>query len=259
MMSVPYEHPSFPKPPAGSRLWRYMAWSRCQWLVTERRLLMSSLPSFDDKFEGKTPTRVAEALSKALAEAKTDGDRAIIAGNIEKLRHFAAAFYSHYFVSCWHLNDVESAAMWGAYTKTPESVAIRTTIEALRRELPWFVEIGQVRYIDYDAQGFASMNMFEWVMHKRRHYAEEREVRAVASALIPDEIGGREMREQMFELVDKPTAEFFAPLIEPTRLIEAIYLHPSATPEFAAEVAEFCKASGLPMPIPSALAAVGAF
>ena len=252
---APYEHPSFPKPPPGSRLWRYMSWQRFQWLVSERRLYMSQLPSFEDKFEGKTPTLVVESMT----EAKTEDERAVITSNIERLRRFAEAFYPHYYVSCWHLNDVESAAMWGAYTKSPDSVAIRTTIEALRGELPSYVDTGLVRYIDYDLQGFAKLNMFEWVMNKRRHYAEEREVRAVATALILEELGGREMDEHMFEVDGRPGVKVFAPHIDPVRLIDAIYLHPRATPEFAAQVAEFCAANGLPAPLSSALAAAGSF
>jgi hypothetical protein len=47
------------------------------------------------------------------------------------------------------MNPHENNAMWGCYTKQPESVAVRTTYAALRESLPRsYIEMGVVRYID---------------------------------------------------------------------------------------------------------------
>src|SRR5204862_530000 len=39
------------------------------------------------------------------------------------------------YVSCWHINDDESAAMWTVYLGGREGVALQTTVGALRAEL----------------------------------------------------------------------------------------------------------------------------
>jgi hypothetical protein len=142
---------------------------------------MSGLPVLEDRFEGKTPARSIEGWSRALEDAQDEASRQAIRANIDRIRSFAASFYRKYYVSCWHLKDVENATMWQAYTSSANWVAIRTTIEDLRGTLPLCIEIGEVRYIDYQSEGFSGTNMFEWVMHKRRQYADECEVRAVGS------------------------------------------------------------------------------
>ena len=52
---------------------------------------------------------------------------------------------------CWHMNQNENHAMWSCYTKPSESIAVKTTYAALREELPQFIQMGMVRYLDYAA------------------------------------------------------------------------------------------------------------
>ena len=54
---------------------------------------------------------------KGLIEnAESEAKRKIIEGNYEKLSSFADAFRPYYYVSCWHMNAVESSKMWKVYT-----------------------------------------------------------------------------------------------------------------------------------------------
>ncbi len=89
------------------------------------------------------------------------------------------------YVSCWHMNDDESAAMWDVYLGGRDGVALQTTVGALRDELdhgsgqetPVF--LGAVNYLDYARQTWGPYRPFNAVMHKRRSFAHERELRAV--------------------------------------------------------------------------------
>src|SRR5262249_13690076 len=151
------EHPAFPRPDPSAKLWRYMNWDPKFTSLVREERLWMSWLSM---FDDKF-------------EGKTPR------------------------VICWAMSDTEDNLLWGAYTKTPESVAVQTTFERLERPLPQSlvgndINIGMVTYNDYRTQGFKRLNMFERPMHKRRGlYASEREVRALAFAcpFSSEEIG----------------------------------------------------------------------
>ena len=59
------------------------------------------------------------------------------------------------YVSCWHANQTESAAMWELYGASKYTVAIRTTVDGLRRAFrsqdEYAITIGDVKYVDFDS------------------------------------------------------------------------------------------------------------
>src|SRR5215470_12130435 len=79
--------------------------------------------------------------------------------------------------------------MWDRYVKKPDSVAVRTSYSTLRGQLQrGIVELGLVRYIDYDKKPLPSTNLLHRITHKRHFFVDEREVRAVVCAMFPEEI-----------------------------------------------------------------------
>ena len=46
------------------------------------------------------------------------------------------------YVNSWHMNEYESAAMWGLYTKTDEAIAVQSRFARLRECLP-----SEVKYV----------------------------------------------------------------------------------------------------------------
>src|SRR5262249_11707801 len=97
-------------------------------------------------------------------------------------------------VSCWHMNAVESMAMWRLYLTGREGIAVRSTFERFvsafapfdgqdkghnadgtERELR--INAGIVHYVDYD--GDTPLNVPR-ILLKRRSFEHERELRAVA-------------------------------------------------------------------------------
>lgn len=87
------------------------------------------------------------------------------------------------YVSCWHLSDHESEAMWRLYARSGYAVALQTTYERLVRALPAKIHngcfLGLVRYADHHSEVLPEGNVFHPIMHKRTAFAHESEVRAV--------------------------------------------------------------------------------
>ena len=53
-----------------------------------------------------------------------------------------------HFVSCWYINEAESAGMWKLYSSSNDAVCIRTSYRALADELPADCYMGLVDYIN---------------------------------------------------------------------------------------------------------------
>jgi hypothetical protein len=246
-----YQHPAFPQPTnLNAVIWRYMAIEKFEWLVAERRLFMARADLLGDDHEGTTPPAEL-AMWRALAEQATDeAQRRIIEHNSAELSEYAQVFRQHFYVSCWHMAPDENVAMWERYVKTPDSVAIKTSYSTLRGQLQrMIVELGVVRYIDYERQPLPSENMLQRITHKRHFFADEREVRAVVWAMVQGEI-----RHKYIDPFLTTDGLGFTPPVDPQRLIQGIVLHPGASLAFRARVSELCVLKGLPEPELSRLA-----
>jgi hypothetical protein len=77
------------------------------------------------------------------------------------------------------MNEFESLAMWKLYAAHHESVCIQSTYEKLARLLPEQCFLGTVNYIDYSSQFIDLDNALNYIVHKRKGFDHERELRAV--------------------------------------------------------------------------------
>jgi hypothetical protein len=245
-MEEPYTHPAFPQPDDLSvTLWRYMDATRFVWLATWQRLVMPRADLLGDPFEGTTPQGELDWWRQEVANAADEQKRRNIEYNRNFLSRMANMLRNNYFVSCWHMNRHENHAMWRCYTRAPEAVAVITTYENLRECLPNYVYLGIVRYIDYATQRLPTLNMFEYIMHKRSHFEYEREVRAVAVPPV-DEHGRAHFLANLFQSESLPDFEAYAPTIDVKKLIRRVVLHPEAGSSFKAEIAHLCAENALP-------------
>ena len=141
------------------------------------------------------------------------------------------------YISCWHANQYESAAMWNLYAKTEEAVAIETTYEKLAEVLPDNSFLGIVQYIDYQTQWLPEGNTFHPFLHKRRSFEHEREVRAVIQDLPLGDINTTDIK-----LNDK--LGYSAPL-ELNSLITTVHVSPTAPAWFTKLVTNIIAKYGL--------------
>ena len=163
-----------PSPDPAISLWRFLDFTKFVDVLERRALFFSRADLLGDPFEGSLTAANHEWLVRICADMKIGLEP------VEQRRALLRRMRSCAFVSCWHENQHESAAMWRLYARSNEAVAIRTTFGRLRAA--WGrarIECGRVRYIDYTAEMMPEGNIFWPLMHKRRSFGHEQEVRAV--------------------------------------------------------------------------------
>lgn len=227
------EHPAFKAPDdPDAKIWRYLGFAKFVWMLDQRRLSMPHCTRMEDPYEGTTPLAQIERLEAAAKDS----------GEAERLRRLAADFRKGWFVSAWHLNDVESEAMWKLFSGSRNAVALQTTYRRLRDCLPPHVGVGPVRYIDYRSEMLAGSDLFHWIMHKRKSFAHEREVRAVASLHTPDDKGGAAIRAEADQFG-------YYPRVDLEKMIETVHVHPLAETWFVELVRRVVARHGLNLPV----------
>src|SRR4051794_3172724 len=114
-------HESCPQPQDGTaKVWRYLDLERLIALLSSRELIFPRADSFRDEFEGSVTRGVSEFWARNPISAE------MMARSREEFRRMA-------YVSCWHMNNSESEAMWRLYCPTNAGVALQTTYERLDR------------------------------------------------------------------------------------------------------------------------------
>lgn len=159
----------------------------------------------------------------------------------------------HVAVSCWHRNEVESYAMWKAFTNGSDGVAIKTTVGRLKRALraghDRLFHDGNVRYIDYSRDEFQPNGHsigFEHLFHKARFYEHEREYRLIVQLKLP--VGkGFSSYEDM--LADPDTDASRRIGLDIGELIEEIIVCPYAAGWFKPTVEAYLRRLQLNIPV----------
>jgi hypothetical protein len=251
---IPDSHPAFPQPPdLNVPIWRYMTFDKFESLLTMQRLYFRRADMFPgDLFEGTTPAGDIAAWERAAANAATPDEGRQLLLSREQLAEYAQHYQQNLFINCWHLSEHENVAMWERYTKgETRAVAVKARYGVFKELLRGpVIEMGMVRYIDYDADPLPSVNMMERIMHKRNFYRDEREVRAVMCAVSPDHIKAK--------FIDPHLAADgygWMPPVDVKTLTEGIILHPSAPSDFSDQVASLCATHSIPSPQQSAMSA----
>jgi hypothetical protein len=193
-------------------------------LISRKELFFCRADSFKDPFEGSYSK--ANSVLAPLVYSKTSKDSGI---PIEKLiesqeirNNLLAKFRRQwYYISCWHQNEFESAAMWELYSKGNGALAIETNYERLQKALPESSYMGLVNYIDYQTDWLPEGNTFYPFMHKRKSFEHEKEVRIVIcdEDKIPRTSNGFDLSST------NPNSGIYIP-IELGDIIDAVHISP---------------------------------
>ena len=90
-------------------------------------------------------------------------------------------------ISCWHINDFESAGMWDLYLGGLDGVAIKTNYNCLMNsvtDLKYKVFSAKLQYVDFHKE-MTSNNIYDTLFYKRKSFAHENELRLM---VIPSRI-----------------------------------------------------------------------
>lgn len=182
------EHSSFPPPEDRDvSIWRYMDLVKFLWMIQNNALYFSRSDRLGDPHEGHYTKLLAgyDGILEAIRQQKLTGeDDQTFIDNVKETLHskwtnYIAESKKRFFVSCWHMNDEESAAMWKLYGAQQQSVCVRSTYNRLAQALPNRCHLGCVRYIDYRTDAISVQNVLNFITHKRKSYQHENELRAV--------------------------------------------------------------------------------
>jgi hypothetical protein len=89
-------------------------------------------------------------------------------------------------VSCWHINEHESEAMWQIYTVAGQGIAIESTKAKLEGALGGNgIVVDQVRYMDFESAEIEKGHKRYGLFLKRKSFAHEQELRATIRLPTP--------------------------------------------------------------------------
>lgn len=196
-------------------LWRYLDLPKFISLLDKRALHFVRASDLGDPFEGALSQGTLAArpgfVTATASQLRANGLDWSEADVEAMLSASGGIIRSEAMINCWHMNDHESAAMWGLYCPSGGGVAIRSTAARLSEVLPKQIEdsailVWAVRYVDYDIAAIPEMSLLERLAHKRLSYAHEQELRA--------------------GLIHRDSPPFVAVPVDLSKLVEAVYVAP---------------------------------
>jgi hypothetical protein len=226
------------------RIWRYMDLAKYLAILQRRSLFFPRATLLGDPFEGSSTRPMVAARQYIMKNRASDPALAAYKNLPDSYFSIGEAFkhlVQSYLISCWHMNEHESAAMWSLYLRSNEGVCIQSTYRRLRVCPPRCVLTCEIKYIDYQTEGFSDDNGFNFIAHKRKSFEHERELRAV-----------------FWEMDGRPYAEPYKTKIEPAglwinvdlpSLIETVHISPTADPWLARVIQEVTANYELHVPV----------
>lgn len=216
------------------KVWRYMDFTKFVSLLELRSLYFARSDLLGDPFEGTMPANNFRFYSLVY------GTPPITPTGLDQLAKRRQELRARVYINCWHMNELESFAMWNSYARSNEAVAIQSTYESLRSCLPPAIQVGCVQYIDYKIDFVPEDNLLRPFLYKRKSFEHERELRALIDVEDDDEttwVGqtvGSVGRVVSIALED---------------LIERIYIAPTSPGWFAELVCSVVTKYGLKKPV----------
>lgn len=190
-------------------------------LLETGSLFFARADLFSDYFEGSfTKYDIAKIHAEKDVES---GIKEAMLKNVTDIQKF---FPKTRFLNCWSINDHESAALWKIHTNNNQGVAIQSTFQKFVdsfHKTDRLVNVGKVKYLDYEHESFGLNNVVLPFLHKRKSFEYENEIRAIIEE-YPDELIPEE-----FEKISKKGIYIDVDL---NVLIESICIAPSAQPWF---------------------------
>jgi hypothetical protein len=232
------DHPTFHKPKdIDVKIWRYMSLAKFLWMLQNGALYFSRSDLMGDPFEGHYSRVTAMSEESFVAAQMThpifaEMGEAVHRRNFRKMIADVPADKRELFLSCWHMNEAESLAMWKLYAFQRESICIQTTFRQLELALPNEAFLGVVHYLDYDRHYISVADAFTYITHKRKSFEHERELRSVMWRPI----------SKNFSLVGD--RGMIVP-IDTNALVDNIFVNPDSDPILEQVVSGLAKTCGL--------------
>ena len=180
------EHPSFTRPKGNKlKIWRYMDFTKYLSLIETKTLHFARSDTLGDPFEGSYPEKNVKQREKSFTNFLNQlpsGPRMIVKEKTFNFSNIYQQIRYLIYISSWHENQYESAAMWKLYLQSNEGIAVQSTFGRFKDcFLPNTPEIyiGEVQYRDYSQEKIPEGNFYAPFLHKRKSFEHEKELRAL--------------------------------------------------------------------------------
>lgn len=213
-------------PKENEKIWRYTDFYKYVDLLTTSELHFARADSLEDIFDCSYIPFLNEDSRRSFSE------NLYTKKEILQISDFCRFFV---YLNCWHINDVESAALWKLYSENKyETIAIQSTFGKLKSEIGQSrndVYISKVRY-DPEHAGTPIPNNpraksytgAERIIYKRKSFEHEKELRAFIYN-GHEEIRAMESKHEVEQLkIQRP--DCIRIKIKPSNLIESVYISP---------------------------------
>ena len=207
-----------------------MRLSRFVEMLETQKIYFAAATEFNDPFEGAVAIQPHDWPTDPRYDQPEMLDKAF-----EALRRLTK-------ISCWHIEDYESTAMWDLYAGLGKGVAISSTplkvsqgLVPFRLKPEYGVEDlwgGQVQYHDLMVEQLKA-GMLERFFRKHRAFSWEKEFRFAISLRLAEEYG-----------VSVPDDGILVGL-EPTAIIDGVHIGPSLLEDERSNIAKICADHGL--------------
>lgn len=152
-------------------------------ILVKDSIAFPRVDKFDDPYEGYASNYLELAKKSYMNNPfmKNAYDGFVETG---LLRNLIKILNLNSYISCWHLNEYESAAMWKLYCKSSDSLVIKTTVGKLKYSLTDHINdlsFGGVIY-DYKyekTQNLELINLSDPLFTKRESFEHEKEFRVI--------------------------------------------------------------------------------
>lgn len=204
-------------------------------------------------FASLTYATAPEELKKAL-NLKDEGTFEALFGHLRRTGEIAKRMRALTYVNSWHVLEHESAAMWSLYLRSQDGIAIQSTYASLTDSLAacdeFPIHVGLIRYIDYNTEGIPGGQVLFPMMHKRKSFEHECELRALI--WIPEVEGKKRPGADVFNSPEQnPYREMqgFYVKTDMDMLIHQIFVAPSAPSWIVEIVAALAARYGVKKPV----------
>ncbi|WP_338452314.1 DUF2971 domain-containing protein [Niallia oryzisoli] len=219
------EHKDFEVPEnENTKIWRYMDFTKFISLLETKSLFFARSDKFEDPYEGRLNQVTIDffklQFNKGIPSDQSDLAFESFMKEVEESRKVAT-------INCWHMNEVESDAMWKLYLKNNEGIAIQSTFKRLCEAFSLTdseINIGKVIYEDFNNYIFPLRgNLTANFLVKRKSFEHEKEIRAIHWR-VSRQFGWRNLGEGKFPIVDY--GENIP--VDISTLIEKVYIAPNS-------------------------------
>lgn len=159
-------------------------------MISNNGLFFSRADNFMDPYEGSV-SHVNKYLRGEFMPDVTEETMKYRAEFMKRIKQWT-------FISCWHMSDFESDAMWRLYATTEKSIAICSTVGQLVSVLDNETRLGPVQYKDFDNEWTPMPDAINQFFFKRKEFEFESEFRAIYQRAPEDNMG-------MFDMNTKNT------------------------------------------------------